>query len=79
MSSEEKLKFDSSFAGVESPTTSSSDDDPEKHIEKPLNVSEQLKLDSNGLPLVPQPSRFKDDPLVQSQFPKPDSLVQDHL
>ena len=23
-----------------------------------------LKLDSNGLPLVPQPSRFKDDPLV---------------
>lgn len=23
-----------------------------------------LKLDSNGLPLVPQPSRFRDDPLV---------------
>lgn len=26
--------------------------------------SEDLKLDSKGLPLVPQPSRFKDDPLV---------------
>lgn len=23
-----------------------------------------LKLDKHGLPLVPQPSRFKDDPLV---------------
>jgi hypothetical protein len=23
-----------------------------------------LKLDQHGLPLVPQPSRFKDDPLV---------------
>ena len=28
------------------------------------NLSDELKLDSNGLPLVPQPSRFKDDPLV---------------
>ncbi len=26
--------------------------------------SENIKLDSKGLPLVPQPSRFKDDPLV---------------
>ena len=25
-----------------------------------------LILDKNGLPLVPQPSRFKDDPLVSS-------------
>lgn len=25
-----------------------------------------LKRDSNGLPLVPQPSRFKDDPLVST-------------
>jgi hypothetical protein len=30
------------------------------------NETEQLKLDSNGLPLVPQPSRFKDDPLVRT-------------
>ena len=30
------------------------------------NASEDLKLDSTGLPLVPQPSRFKDDPLVSN-------------
>ena len=27
-----------------------------------------LKLDSNGLPLVPQPSDHKDDPLVRSSL-----------
>lgn len=26
----------------------------------------ELILDNNGLPLVPQPSRFKDDPLVRA-------------
>lgn len=26
--------------------------------------AESLKLDKHGLPLVPQPSRFNDDPLV---------------
>ena len=36
--------------------------DPE-HLNED-NESEQLMLDCNGLPLVPQPSRFKDDPLV---------------
>jgi hypothetical protein len=30
------------------------------------DISEDLKLDSTGLPLVPQPSRFKDDPLVSN-------------
>jgi hypothetical protein len=25
----------------------------------------ELQLDKHGLPLVPQPSRFKDDPLVR--------------
>jgi hypothetical protein len=30
-----------------------------------------IKLDSKGLPLVPQPSRFKDDPLVSfTRFPR---------
>jgi hypothetical protein len=28
-----------------------------------------IKLDSKGLPLVPQPSRFTDDPLVSSTRP----------
>jgi hypothetical protein len=32
------------------------------------NLSGILKLDSHGLPLVPQPSRFKDDPLVSILF-----------
>jgi hypothetical protein len=52
-------------------TKSSIDDDPEQQPvhsgdEKGLarSASEDLKLDATGLPLVPQPSRFKDDPLV---------------
>jgi hypothetical protein len=33
------------------------------------NDSDSLeKVDYNGLPLVPQPSRFKDDPLVSIRF-----------
>ena len=59
-------------------TKSSSDDDPEHQLthngqEKRGNVSEELKLDSNGLPLVPQPSRFKDDPLVSTDCFPPQS------
>jgi len=42
----------------------SSDDDPEQQIPQTEKATEEWKLDSNGLPLVPQPSRFKDDPLV---------------
>ena len=49
--------------------------DPEKTHAEFMNhdsastSGESLRLDSNGLPLVPQPSRFKDDPLVlQSHF-----------
>jgi hypothetical protein len=46
------------------------------HVEKqPIEEMEEmgvptsnLKLDSNGLPLVPQPSDHKDDPLVRSSF-----------
>lgn len=44
--------------------------DPEKTHAEFMNhdsastSGESLRLDSNGLPLVPQPSRFKDDPLV---------------
>jgi hypothetical protein len=37
--------------------SNSSNEDPERQ-------STDLKLDNHGLPLVPQPSRFKDDPLV---------------
>jgi hypothetical protein len=29
-----------------------------------VDANASLKLDSNGLPLIPQPSRFRDDPLV---------------
>lgn len=47
--------------------------DPEKthaedfrhHDDSRSMSAESLRLDSNGLPLVPQPSRFKDDPLVR--------------
>lgn len=39
--------------------------DPEKYEDgNGSESSENLKLDNNCLPLVPQPSRFKDDPLV---------------
>jgi hypothetical protein len=40
--------------------------DASSDVERPdSNDSDELeKLDYNGLPLVPQPSRFKDDPLV---------------
>lgn len=56
-------------------TKSSSEGDTERqmsHSEKDTrsNASEDLKLDATGLPLVPQPSRFKDDPLVSSTFPR---------
>jgi hypothetical protein len=54
MSSEETLKI-ADADGMK--------DDPEQHHSKD-GVFEALKLDSKGLPLVPQPSHFKDDPLV---------------
>jgi hypothetical protein len=41
--------------------------DASSDVERPgSNDSNELleKLDYNGLPLVPQPTRFKDDPLV---------------
>jgi hypothetical protein len=51
-------------------------DDSEKHAEvhsehqhsdiAKEDVDLELKLDKHGLPLVPQPSRFKDDPLVRN-------------
>jgi hypothetical protein len=50
--------------------SSSDGGDPERtlsNVEKDSrNGSVVLKLDSTGLPLVPQPSRFKDDPLVST-------------
>jgi hypothetical protein len=49
------------------------DHDPEKYQESnEVESSQNLKLDSKGLPLVPQPSRFKDDPLVST--PQPQSI-----
>jgi hypothetical protein len=32
------------------------------------DLDSDLKLDKHGLPLIPQPSRFKDDPLVRKSF-----------
>ncbi len=43
--------------------------DSDSHIEdggEHKRALEGLKLDPHGLPLVPQPSRFKDDPLVSA-------------
>jgi len=54
---------------------SSDDDDPEKlsNTEQYADCTDassvDTKLDSNGLPLVPQPSRWKDDPLVSFTNP----------
>lgn len=45
------------------------DGDPEKYPESNDSRSvETLKLAADGLPLVPQPSQFKDDPLVRPFF-----------
>lgn len=48
--------------------------DEEKHSPALENDGENssestvgLKLDQHGLPLVPQPSNFKDDPLVSTE------------
>lgn len=38
-----------------------------------------LKLDQHGLPLVPQPSDHKDDPLVWSEYLLASSIRVDHL
>ena len=43
-----------------SPGRSMEDPDVEK-----VSIQEVVKVDGNGMPLVPQPSRFKDDPLVR--------------
>lgn len=59
--------LDSKFSGE---TKWSTDDpDPERRSSNDENIfrntsAAELRLDSNGLPLVPQPSKFKDDPLV---------------
>lgn len=48
---------------------SDGDGDPEKYPESNDSRSvETPKLAADGLPLVPQPSRFKDDPLVRAFF-----------
>jgi hypothetical protein len=53
---------DRSILEVATPViTPMSDDDPERKLS---NGKETIELDPKGLPLVPQPSRFKDDPLV---------------
>lgn len=43
---------------------SSSDGDTEKQSSNRSDSEATLIYDHNGLPLVPQPSQFKDDPLV---------------
>lgn len=55
---------DRSILEVATPViTPMSDDDPERKLSNGKETIE-LRLDPKGLPLVPQPSRFKDDPLV---------------
>ena len=59
-------------AAMHTETQSSLDEELQDHstLEKDEGGSSEgtvaLKLDQHGLPLVPQPSRFKDDPLVSS-------------
>jgi hypothetical protein len=38
--------------------------DSEKNVD-PASDTSSLQVDRHGLPLVPQPTRFKDDPLVR--------------
>jgi hypothetical protein len=69
MMSDENINGPRRETFLDATKSSSEGGDPERqlsHGEKDSrsNVSEDLKLDSTGLPLVPQPSRFKDDPLV---------------
>jgi len=46
-------------------TTNSPGEQEAEDQTKELNRLQELKLDSHGLPLIPQPSRFKDDPMVR--------------
>ncbi|KAH7363799.1 major facilitator superfamily domain-containing protein [Rhexocercosporidium sp. MPI-PUGE-AT-0058] len=64
------------------PSTTASMDPEKTHGEdfrhddsRPMSA-ESLRLDSNGLPLVPQPSRFKDDPLNWPSWLKWAVLIQ---
>lgn len=41
-------------------------------------IEHQYRLDKNGLPLVPQPSDHKHDPLVSLALPIPSRNVQGH-
>ncbi|KUJ22913.1 MFS general substrate transporter [Mollisia scopiformis] len=76
------MSMDESKSGREERTTedatkSFSERDPEKYEESNgFNSSENLRLDNNGLPLVPQPSRFKDDPLNWPSWLKWAVLIQ---
>lgn len=54
---------------------SSADLDPEKYPES-NDSSDDIKFDAAGLPLVPQPSRFKDDPLNWPSWLKWAVLIQ---
>jgi hypothetical protein len=71
MMSDENIKGHRGETFLDDKKSSSEGGDPEQQIshgdmekDSRSNASEDLKLDSTGLPLVPQPSRFKDDPLV---------------
>ena len=54
--SDDFYDVDKQFSNIEKGGTSSSSSNSSGSV--------HIKLDSKGLPLVPQPSRFKDDPLV---------------
>lgn len=68
---EESIKGHRGETFLDATKSSSEAGDPERQLsnvdkESHSNASEDLKLDATGLPLIPQPSRFKDDPLVSS-------------
>lgn len=39
------------------------------------SIHTALKYDQHGLPLIPQPSRFRDDPLVRYQMPTQFAMI----
>jgi len=60
---------DEHFQDTSGTSVDTRDSPSKREVEKQVHGDNSLreqKLDSHGLPLVPQPSRFKDDPLVSS-------------
>jgi hypothetical protein len=58
----------------------SSNNDPELDLNDPQKLSgdeaSNFRLDKHGLPLVPQPTQHKDDPLVSEAFAISSQVLQ---